>query len=85
MLVFNQNCRTDMWWTRNTLARAVTKVDQTLARLISYIHFTKDHRQVCHVGDQAHFLRLGLFQDASFAGDLQDSNSPGSVLCFTFW
>ena len=40
-------------WSRNKLARAVTKrtraCDKRLARLISYIHHTSDHRQYCHV------------------------------------
>ena len=53
-------------WTR--LARAVTKwtgaFDQRLARLISYIHHTSDHRQHCHVGNTAQQCRLGSFQDS---------------------
>ena len=40
-------------WSRNKLARAVTKrtraCDKRLARLTSYIHHTSDHRQYCHV------------------------------------
>ena len=68
------------------LARALTKwtgaCDKRLARLISYIHHTCDHRQYCHVGNTAKQCRLGLFQDSDFAGDLEDSKSTsGGTLC----
>ena len=71
--------RPDILWTVNKLARAVTKwtgaCDKRLARLISYIHYTSDCRQYCHVGHTAQHCRLGLFQDPDFAGDLEDSKS----------
>ena len=44
-----------------------------LARLSSHIHHTNDSRQHCHMGNTAQHGRLGLFQDADFAGDLADS------------
>ena len=70
----------------NELARSVTKwtqaCDRRLARLISYIHYTRDFRQYCHVGNTAQHRRLGLFQDSDFTGNLEDSKSTsGSVLC----
>ena len=78
--------RPDILWSVNKLARSVTKwtqaCDRRLARLISYIHFTSDYRQYCHVGNAAQHCRLGLFQDSDFARDLSDSKSTsGEVLC----
>ena len=71
--------RPDIPWSVNKLARSVTKwnqaCDRRLGRLISYIHHTSDYRQSCHVGNPAQHCRLGLFQDADFAGDLEDSKS----------
>ena len=67
----------------NRLVRSVTKwsraCDLRSARLISYTHHTTNYKQYCHVGNQA---KLGLFQDADFAGNLTDSKSTsGGVLC----
>ena len=66
--------RPDILWSVKKLARSVTKwtqaCDRRLARLISYIHFTSDDRQYCHVGNAAQHCRLGLFQDSDFTGDL---------------
>ena len=78
--------RPDILWSVNKLARSVRKwtqsCDRRLARLISYIHFTSDYRQCCHVGNAAQHCRLGLFQDLDLAGDLEDSKSTsGGVLC----
>ena len=85
-LYLARNRRPDILWSVNKLARSVTKwtqaCDRRLARLISYIHFTSDYRQYCHVGNTAQLSRLGLFQDSDFAGDLEDSKSAtGGVLC----
>ena len=55
--------------------------DKRLARLSSYIHFTSGYRQNCHVGNTASECRLGLFEDADFAGDLADSQSTSGVCC----
>ena len=68
------------------LARSVTKwttaCDKRISRLISYIHYTSEHKQYCHVGNTAKQCRLGLFQDSDFAGDLEDSKSTsGGTLC----
>ena len=45
--------RPDILWSVNKLTRAVTKwtraCDRRLARLIAYIHHTKDHQQYCDV------------------------------------
>ena len=78
--------RPDILWSGNKLARAVTKwtkaCDKRLARLISYIHHTSEHRQYCCVGNTAQQCKLELFQDSDFAGDLEDSKSTsGGVLC----
>ena len=55
--------------------------DKRLARLISYIHHTCEHRQYCFVGNTAQHCRLGLFQDSDFARDLEDSKSTsGGIL-----
>ena len=52
------------------------------SRLISYIHYTSEYKQYCHVGNTAKQCRLGLFQDSDFAGDLEDSKSTsGGTLC----
>ena len=81
MHVFGTHWWTDILWSVNKLARAVTKwtrdCDKRLARLISYvyIHHTSQFKQYCHVGNTAQKCRLGLFQDSDFAGDLEDSKS----------
>ena len=73
-------------WSVNKLARAVTKwaCDRRLARLISYIHYTSDHRQYCHVGSTAQQCRLGSFQDLDFAGDVEDSKPTSVRILCTF-
>ena len=81
-----RNGRPDILWSVNKLARSVTKwtqaCDRRLARLISYIHFTSDYRQYCHVGNTAQLSRLGLFQDSDFARDFEDSKSTsGGIQC----
>ena len=59
----------------NKLARAITEwtraCDKRLARLISYIHHTREFKHYCHVGNTAQQCRLGLFQDSDFAGNLE--------------
>mgnify|MGYP000031465580 CR=1 FL=1 len=63
--------RPELLWTVNALARNVTKWiradDKRLLRLISYMHHTSHHVQVCFVGDAAEHCSLMLFVDASFA------------------
>ena len=76
----------DILWSVNKLARVVTEwtksCDKRLARLISYIHHTCEHRQYCYVRDTAQQCGLGLFQDSDFAGDLEDSKSTSvGILC----
>ena len=87
-LYLARNGRPDIMWSVNKLARSVAKwtqaCDRRLARLISYIHYTSDYRQYCHVGNAAQHCRLGLFQDSDFAGDHEDSKSTsGGVLCIS--
>ena len=78
-LYLARNARPDIPWSVNKLARAVTKwtraCDKRLARLISHIHHTSDHRQCCHLGNTAQHCRLGLFQESGFAGVFEDSKS----------
>ena len=77
----------DILWSENELARAITKwtraCDTRLARLISYIHYTSEFKQCCHVGKHSrNNAGLGLFQDSDFTGDLEDSQSTsGGLLC----
>ena len=53
-----------------------------MLRLMNYMNQTKNHRQFCPVGNQIEDCKLGLFQDALFAGDLRDSKSTsGGLLC----
>ena len=79
--------RPDMLWSVNKLARAVTKLtqacDKRLARLISYIHHTCEHRQYCYVGKHSTTLQIRIvFRDSDFAGDFEDSKSTsGGILC----
>ena len=77
--------RPDILWSVNNLARArkwTKSCYKRLARLISYIHHTREYRQYCYVRNTAQQCRLGLFQDSDFAGDLEDSKSTsGGVLC----
>jgi hypothetical protein len=79
ILYLARMARPELLWTVNSLAREVTKwtksSDKRLHRLISYLHFTKHWVQVCIVGDSPEDCHLGLFADASFAGDLEDSKS----------
>ena len=78
--------RPDILWTVNSLARMVTKwnvaCDKRLHRLISYIHHTQSYKQIAYVGDKPQDIKLALFADASFAGDLQDSKSTGGGFLF---
>ena len=78
--------RPDSLWSVNKLARVITKwnraCDKRPARLISYIQFTSEYKQSCHVGNTAQRCRLGLFQNSDFAGDLEDSKSTSAgTLC----
>ena len=82
-----------MWvarYARRDLGRAVghlaTKVsrwtpleDKKLHRLISYMHHSRDVRQVGFIGDPVEELRLGLFTDADFAGDKATMKSTSGV------
>ena len=78
--------RPDILWSVNKLARLITKwtraCDERLGRLISYIHYTSENKQVCHVGNTAQQCRLGLFHDSDFVTDLEDATSTsGGTLC----
>ena len=62
--------RADILWSVNKLARSITKwtkvCDKRLSRLISYIHYTSEYKQHCHVGNTAKQCRLGLFSRLRF-------------------
>ena len=79
--------RPDILWSVNKFAddqslNGHTACDKRISRLISYIHYTSEYKQYCHVGNTAKQCRLGLFQDSDFAGDLEDSKSTsGGTLC----
>ena len=77
--------RPDILWSVNKLARSITKwttaCDKRLARLISYVHHTSDHRQCCHVGNTAQHCRLGVLQDSDFAGTLKIRNQIQVEFC----
>ena len=78
--------RPDIPCSVNNLARAFKKwtraCDKRLARLISYMHFTSEFQQCCHVGNTGQQCRVGVFQVSVFAGDLEDSKSTsGGTLC----
>ena len=53
----------DIIWSVNKLARSITKwtmaCDKRLNRLISYIHHTRDYKQLCHVGNTAKQMQIG--------------------------
>ena len=63
-LSLSRVCRLDFLWFVNKLARVDTQwtraCDRRLARLISYIHHTNDHRQHCHVGKHCSALSSGI-------------------------
>ena len=77
--------RPDVLWTVNILARSVTKwinsCDKRLARLIRYIKHNITLSDNTVVGDEIQDCKDGLFQDVSFARDLQVStSSSGGVV-----
>ena len=86
-LYFSLIRRLHILWSVNKLARAVTNwtgaCDKRLARLISHIHHTSDHRQYSHVGNAAQHCRLGLFEDSDSAGDLENSKSTSGGILFS--
>ena len=58
--------RPDIRWSVHKFARSITKwtkaCDKRLSRLISYIHYTCDCKQYCHVGNTAKQCRLDCFK-----------------------
>ena len=68
------------------LAREVTRwtqaCDDRLKRLIEYIQSTKHWCLKCLVGDSIDAIKIAVYADASFAGDLRDSKSTsGGLVC----
>ena len=80
--------RPELLWSVRTLARSVTTLntfcDKRLLRFINDINQTKNYTQVCHVENQIEDWKLGLFQDASVAGDLRDSKATSGGLLSVF-
>ena len=73
-------------WSVNKLARAVTKwtkaCDKRLARLISYIHHTSEHKQIAMRETLQNNADWDFFKTPIFVGDLEDSKSTsGGTLC----
>ena len=84
-LYFARIGRPNILWSVKYQARSIIKwnksCNQRLARLISYI-FSTGYRQYCQAGNSATECKFGIFQDAHFAGDLEDTKSTsGGVLC----
>ena len=77
--------RPDILWSVNKLAQSVTKLtqacDRRLARLISYINFTSDYRQYCHVGNDAQHCRLGYFKFQTLQESLKTQNQHQAEFC----
>ena len=48
------------------------------------IHYSRDCTQFCHVGDSIDRCHWALFQDASFARDLNDSKATPCEMFFIF-
>ena len=48
--------------------------DRRLARLISHIHNTSDHRQYCRVGNTAQHCRLGFLKTQTLLWTLKNRN-----------
>ena len=80
--------RADFLWTVNSLARDVTRwtvaCDKRLHRLICYMKFSADWVSSCWLGDNPEDIRIALFVDASFAGDLRDSKSTTGAFIALF-
>ena len=78
--------RPDILWSVIVLAREVTTwnqaCDKRLHRSITYLNCTKEFVHVCYVGDSADTCELALFDDAGFAGDLNDSRSTSGGILF---
>ena len=55
---------------------------QTPESIDFILHHNCEYKKYSHVGNTVKQCRLGLFQDADFAGDLEDSKSTsGETLC----
>lgn len=54
--------------------------DKKLHRLMSYLHHSREFRQIGFIGDELEDLRLGLFTDADFAGDKATMKSTFGVV-----
>ena len=76
--------RPDILWSVNKLARSFTKWTRVCDKrsAVGFLIFINDYRQYCHVGNTAQHCRWGLFQDADFAGHLEDSiSTSGDLVC----
>ena len=86
ILLFTRIARPDVLGACNVLSREVSRwtpaCDRRLLRLVSYIHCTKNYAIKCMVGNYIDDLKLAVYSDASFAGDLIKSHSTtGGYIC----
>ena len=58
------------------------RATKRMARLRRYLEGISDVQQFCHVGNSASECKLGVFQDADFAGNFEDSKSSDGMLFF---
>ena len=76
-------CRFDLLRAVSALARYVTKwttlQDKMLHRLMSYIHHSLERKMFGWIGDKRADLKISLYADADFAGDLETMRSTSGV------
>ena len=58
-----------------------TACDKRLARLVSYIHYTKKCQSTMSCAKHCRTAKTGICQGPDFAGDLEDSVDLGSASC----
>ena len=77
--------RPDILWTVNYLARHVTKwtkaCDRRLHRLISYMHHTAHHTQMCFVGDNQSNVNWLCFVMPVLQGNWKTPSPPLGHTC----
>ena len=57
------------------------RATKMLAKLISFLKITSDHRQFCHVGNKARECKVGLFQVALFGYMTDSKSTSGGLPC----
>ena len=64
-----------------TITKWLTRCDQRLFRIVSYIHQSIDISMLGWVGDKSGVWRIWLYTDADFAADMSTSKSVSGVFC----